>query len=156
MNADAIEHDDVRILTVRQPWATAIAEGLKRFETRTKPTKWRGWVFIHAAKAMTREQHQLAFNMGPRESELPRGRVVAIANLRASWRTVDIDLANFGKGISADERALGDYTAGRYAWQLDDVHAFDGPPLVGKLGLWIPNARQRAQIFASYRKSLTP
>ena len=44
---------DVRVLTVRQPWASLIALGVKTIETRPMPTKYRGWVAIHAAAADT-------------------------------------------------------------------------------------------------------
>lgn len=149
---------EVRVLTVRQPWASLIADGRKEYETRTKPTKWRGWVFIHAGAAKTREQRHASQHLaGVAFEGLPLGRVVAIARIAASWRTADVvTMASFGKGLSAEELALGDYTPGRYAWQLQDVHAFNGPALVGKLGLWIPNDTQRTRIFNAYRKSLTP
>lgn len=157
IDTDAMGHDALRVLTVRQPWAHFIADGLKQFETRTKPTKWRGWVAIHAGVAKTRAQRDVNAALGwVPFNELPLGRVVALARIVASWRTIDIDMANLGKGISSDERARGDFAPGRYAWQLDDVHRFEGPPLVGKLGLWIPNTTQRTRIFTAYRKSLTP
>lgn len=42
---------ELRVLTVRQPWASLIAFGYKRIEVRSRPTSFRGWVAIHAAKA---------------------------------------------------------------------------------------------------------
>jgi len=42
---------DVRALTIRQPWATLIASGVKTIETRSWATKWRGQLLIHAGKA---------------------------------------------------------------------------------------------------------
>lgn len=38
-------------LSIRQPWASAIAWGWKDVENRTWPTKYRGPVLIHAGKA---------------------------------------------------------------------------------------------------------
>lgn len=40
-----------RGITIRQPWASLIALGVKTFETRSRPTSYRGPVMIHAAKA---------------------------------------------------------------------------------------------------------
>lgn len=37
-----------RVLTIRQPWATLIATGHKRIETRSFATKYRGPLLIHA------------------------------------------------------------------------------------------------------------
>ncbi|MEU2426945.1 hypothetical protein ABZ619_39035 [Streptomyces sp. NPDC007851] len=39
---------DVRGLTIRQPWAFAIAEGYKAVENRTRRTNYRGRLLIHA------------------------------------------------------------------------------------------------------------
>lgn len=42
---------DLRAVTVRQPWAWAIARGLKVIENRTKPQPYRGRLLIHAGAA---------------------------------------------------------------------------------------------------------
>jgi hypothetical protein len=45
----------VKALTVRQPWASLLANGVKVIETRTRPTQYRGRFAIHAgAHAMSR------------------------------------------------------------------------------------------------------
>jgi hypothetical protein len=148
--------DAVRVLTVRDPWANLIADGRKQWETRTRATKWRGWVVIHAGVAMTRPQRDLCARLSIDPKTVAKGRVVAIARLVECVPVDDMQAATHGRGLSEQELALGDYTPGRWAWKLEDVRAFDGPALKGKLGLWIPNARQHAQIFASYRKSFSP
>ena len=40
----------MKALTLTQPWATLVAIGAKRIETRSWPTKYRGPLAIHAAK----------------------------------------------------------------------------------------------------------
>jgi hypothetical protein len=40
----------MRIITVRQPWASLIVAGVKDVENRTWPTSYRGPVLIHAGK----------------------------------------------------------------------------------------------------------
>ena len=42
---------EVRVLTVRQPWAWAIIQGGKDVENRSGPTKHRGPLLIHAGSA---------------------------------------------------------------------------------------------------------
>ena len=42
--------DDARVLTVRQPWASLIALGVKTIETRSWRTDYRGPLVIHAGK----------------------------------------------------------------------------------------------------------
>jgi hypothetical protein len=41
---------DVRAITVRQPWAWAIARGKKNIENRSQSTKHRGTLLIHAGQ----------------------------------------------------------------------------------------------------------
>lgn len=40
----------MKAITIWQPWASLIAVGAKRFETRSWPTSYRGPIAIHAAK----------------------------------------------------------------------------------------------------------
>lgn len=50
-------------LSIRQPWASLILKAHKDIENRCWPTKVRGRILIHAAKGMTRDEHEdaLAF-----------------------------------------------------------------------------------------------
>lgn len=40
----------MKAITIKQPWASLIAAGLKDIENRTWKTNFRGRVLIHAAK----------------------------------------------------------------------------------------------------------
>jgi activating signal cointegrator 1 len=40
----------MKAITLTQPWATLVAIGAKRIETRSWPTNYRGPLAIHAAK----------------------------------------------------------------------------------------------------------
>ena len=49
----------MKVITIKQPFATLIAEGMKQYEFRTWRTKYRGELYIHAGlgvdkKAMER------------------------------------------------------------------------------------------------------
>ncbi len=45
---------DIRGLTLTKPWATLVALGHKRIETRSWSTVYRGPIAIHAAKGLPR------------------------------------------------------------------------------------------------------
>lgn len=150
----------VRALTLTQPWATLVAIGAKRFETRSWGTKYRGPLAIHAAKGLgpvggaagldilCRTEPFLSvlrehFGTGtPLADALPFGAIVATCTLGdvlptptygrpLPWINVD--------ALSARERAFGDYSEGRYAWLLRDVRMLATPiPCRGALGLWDP------------------
>ena len=45
----------MKVITVKQPFATLIAEGLKEYEFRTWRTKFRGDILIHAGKGIDKK-----------------------------------------------------------------------------------------------------
>ncbi len=133
-----------RAISLTQPWASLMAIGAKRIETRGWPTKFRGWVAIHAAKGFPRSCRVLCFQKpflgalseaGFRNSnELPLGSVVAIANLADCWHSES--LRELLKGNDA-ELAFGDYSDGRYGFMCKEVRRLREPlPIKGALSIW--------------------
>ncbi|MDJ0342203.1 ASCH domain-containing protein [Streptomyces sp. H10-C2] len=113
----------MKALTIRQPWADAIAHQTKRLENRTWKTNYRGLVLIHAAAAPDRT----AIVYGPR----PDTRSAVIATARIS----DCHYSDDGRccGPWGDENV--------YHWTLTDVSTLPEPvPCKGRLGLWTPAA----------------
>lgn len=157
----------MKAITLTQPWATLVAVGAKKIETRSWATAYRGPLAIHAAKGLGPvggkdglltlcEQppfHEVLRDAG---DLLPRGAILATCNLAAIYRipatTQHVSrrlpschpLASYPVVLppfSDDpERAFGDYTPGRYAWLLEDVQHLDTPiECKGALGLWTWN-----------------
>lgn len=131
----------MKALSLTQPWATLVAIGAKRFETRSWNALHRGWIAIHASAGFPKSCLNLCFTSPYGETlsaaslaakSLPRGQIIAVARLTATDRTEAIS-----KRIDGDELAFGDYTPGRYAWELDEVFQLPNPvPAKGVLGLW--------------------
>lgn len=125
----------MRALTLTQPWASLVALGLKRVETRSWSTNYRGTLAIHAAKGMPPYAREFASEeraIGRLPAVIPRGAIVAVARLTGVVPTDDAALE-----VSALERRFGDYGPGRYAWFIDDVRILGAPvPCRGALGLW--------------------
>lgn len=48
----------MRAISLLQPWATLVALGAKRRETRSWPTRYRGPIAIHASKGMPRASEE--------------------------------------------------------------------------------------------------
>ncbi|MBW4514606.1 MAG: ASCH domain-containing protein [Timaviella obliquedivisa GSE-PSE-MK23-08B] len=131
----------MKVLTLWQPWASLVACGTKRIETRRWGTEYRGLVAIHAAKRQvenevieaiyTSLQHSTdqQKTLSKKLSEpLPLGQVVAIANLTDCLYMIDpkdprhtqhrwIDI----EAQTPLERAVGNWQHGRYAWIFSDV-----------------------------------
>jgi len=134
----------VKALTLTQPWATLIACGEKRVETRSWRTPYRGMIAIHAAKGFPREVGEFVLGNASIKAalvrhgyttlgDLPFAMVVATARLVACVPTDAFDPGRY----APDERAFGDYTPGLYAWVFQDVVPLWKPvPARGALGLW--------------------
>ena len=45
----------MKVITIKQPFATLIAEGLKEYEFRTWKTSYRGEILIHAGKGVDKK-----------------------------------------------------------------------------------------------------
>jgi hypothetical protein len=53
-----MNNSPVTALSIRQPWAWLIANGFKDIENRTWMTNFRGRIWIHAGKGMTRDEYE--------------------------------------------------------------------------------------------------
>ncbi len=120
---------ELRCLSVRQPWAWLIAEGYKDVENRTWPTRYRGSVAIHAAQQVHQDyasgsRFSLALPAGvhvPAPDVIERGGIVALAEL------VDCVTA-------CDSPWFG----GPYGFVLRNVRRVPFIPMRGKMGLFPP------------------
>lgn len=144
----------MKALTLTQPWATLVALGAKRIETRSWYTPYRGPLAIHAAKGLgpvggERGLQALCVTSPFREAllgkqPLPCGAIVAVCRLISCCltQTLHEDLVR----IAPHELEFGDYTPGRFAWVLSDIVALPDPiPARGALGLWdwTPTSEER-------------
>lgn len=152
----------MRAISLWQPWATAIAVGSKRVETRSWSTDYRGLIAIHAAKRLKKNEliyHSACWNwcsalapLGKRMGDskalwdlMPFGAIVATARLTGCKRTDDftqeeLDTERFPTGVSVTnypwtERQMGNFELGRFGWILEDVQPTRWPiPFKGKQG----------------------
>jgi activating signal cointegrator 1 len=116
----------VRMLSLWQPWASLIAWGDKKIETRGWGTEYRGWVAIHAtAKLMpegrTAVDHPAIWAVMDRMDvtieDLPLGGILCIARL--------VDCVRFSGETKTPEPEchFGDFRTGRYGFVLEGVRA---------------------------------
>lgn len=137
----------MKCLSLWQPWATLMAVGAKRNETRSWATSYRGPLAIHAAKKWNNELSLMCGREPFREAlvrqcdgmiwlaealrALPFGAIVAVVGL---VDCIEISPTNAPTG---DERSFGDYTPGRFMWKTVDLRRLPSPvPYAGHQGLF--------------------
>ena len=144
----------MKAITLTQPWASLVAIGAKRIETRSWQTNYRGALAIHAAKGFPRSARRFAntflvngalVNAGyaTADNNFPVGRVIATCQLIGCIKTdglhpgATILFHNIGLTITEEEFAFENYEPGRFAWLFGDIRPLSTPvPATGHLGLW--------------------
>ncbi|MDR1361158.1 MAG: ASCH domain-containing protein [Rickettsiales bacterium] len=123
----------MKALTLWQPYASAIAIGLKQYETRSWATKHRGLIAIHCSvKPLSGQYKELAEKYGIAD-KLQYGKIVVICDLTACILMTE----EFIKEQSQTEIDFGDWRKGRYAWKLQVVKVLEEPITAkGYQGLW--------------------
>lgn len=115
----------MRAISLWQPWASALALGFKRVETRHWSTNYTGPLVIHAAKRWTPAEREFAlteYEGGRLPEHLPLGALVATCTLIGCRRTEDVS-----HQLGWLERMYGNYDAGRFAWFLTDIKPLPEP-----------------------------
>jgi hypothetical protein len=137
----------MKAITIYQPWAQIIARGVKKYETRSWRTPYRGPLAIHAGAAKIDmahffgREHAAAFQeaLGRHGVGPPwrYGAVLATCELAGCHR-----ILRMGEGenartyiqrdggnefIQGDELLFGDFTPGRFAWEFAGVKPLPRP-----------------------------
>lgn len=126
----------MKVLSIKEPYATLIACGNKLIETRSWKTNYRGEIFIHASGTKLAKEYltneyvlSLITNLN-----LNFGNIICKANL-IDCVYMDDNFLNKIK-LNAKEYNLGLYEKGRYAWIFENVEPIYPIPVKGKLNIW--------------------
>lgn len=154
----------MKAITIYQPWASLIACGAKKYETRSWATNYRGKIAIHAGKTLWGSLENMPTMpdiiwtamksaLFPIQyfEELPLGAIIATAELVGCHEIIisrhrighpfiprrDFDGEPIREWIEDNEFLFGDWAAGRYAWEFANITPLDAPiPVKGKQRLW--------------------
>lgn len=122
----------MKVLTIREPWASLIINGYKKYEFRSWKTNYRGKILIHTSQKIEKEMlsrfkdYNLNYVSGSIIGEAELTDCILVdeefnQNLRK------IDNVVYGKSNHVE----------KYAWKLENIKKYDKPiPMKGKLGLW--------------------
>lgn len=146
----------MRALTLWQPWASLVAVGAKKWETRSWSTKYRGPLLIHAAMRKPPEIknpfviEEMIQALGVSDfDKLPRGAVLAVVDLVGVRLIEDDKLFHLSEKATMGQILLGDFRRGRYGWLLENFRRLEVPVRInGKRGLWCPPADLALRVMA--------
>ena len=122
----------MKALTIKQPWASLIINGYKKYEFRSWKTNYRGKILIHAGLGIDKNMLDKFKNYN---IEYSKGAIIGEAEL--------VDCILVDKIFNDELRKINPIVYGKsnytetYAWKLDNVIKYDEVIYVkGKLGLW--------------------
>ena len=109
----------MKAISLHQPWASYIADGLKTIETRTRPTRFRGELLICSTKKISKGR-PASFR------KLPYGKAIAIVEVYGCRRMVKGDV----------EAAMYPWSADRWSWLLKNIRPIEPFPIKGSQGFY--------------------
>jgi hypothetical protein len=133
----------MRALSLTQPWASAIAHEIKRWETRSWPTHVRGEICIHSSRGFPKWAQEFADLESIEHrvlGDLPLGYILCVCNLTECRQTETL-----AKEISELEKKWGAYDYGRFGFKIENVRVLSEPiPVRGSLGFWkVPSETEK-------------
>ena len=124
----------MKVITIKQPFASLIAEGLKEYEFRTWKTKYRGEIFIHAVKSIDQKAMKKFEEYG---LEYPLGCIIARADL---CDCIKVD-NEFRKVLNEKNPKVYSEIVKHPEWEgygfkMENVKKIKPIPAQGKLSIW--------------------
>jgi hypothetical protein len=115
-------------LSVRQPWASLIAAGVKRAEVRPRPTRHRGPLLICASRSWRASADGLAAvqRLGHDIAALPRGVAIAVVDVVGCRPMAEGDAG----------AACCPLEPGAFVWLLTGARPIEPFAVHGRLGLF--------------------
>lgn len=124
----------MKAITIKEPYATLIAEGLKEYEFRTWKTNYRGEVLIHAAKTPNNENKKRFID---RNLEYKEGFIIAKAILTDC---VEVDDKLIKELLKKDKEVYKNPSIKRdkklFGFKLENVERINPIEAKGQLGFW--------------------
>lgn len=124
----------MKVITIKQPFASLIAAGIKEYEFRTWRTKYRGDILIHAGKGVDKKAMEKfkEYNL-----EYPSGCIIAKATITDCIKIDNEARKMLDKKNSLVYSSIIKHTDWEgYGFKLEDVTKINPIEVNGKLSLW--------------------
>ena len=127
----------MKVLSLTEPCATLIKNGIKRVETRSWKTNYRGELYIHASKTkIPKEWKENREFMSLVTTSLHYGYIICKCKLKDCIYMTEEYVKDM-KENHYQEYLCGKYEVGRYAWILEDLEILNEPIKAnGQLNIW--------------------
>lgn len=122
----------MKVLTIKEPWATLIIDGHKKYEFRSWKTNYRGKILIHAGMSLEKD---MLNRFKDYDLTCSKGEIIGEAML-TDCIFVTEEFQEELRKIDATVYARSNHVE-KYAWKLENVKKYKKKiPIKGKLGLW--------------------
>ena len=128
----------MKVLSLIEPYATLIKNGVKTIETRSWKTNYRGKLYIHASATKIPKEYEKNKELMSLVdiNNLNYGNIICSCELVDCIKMTD-EFINDIKNNRKNEYITGIYDNGRYAWILENIEQLDEPiKAKGKLNIW--------------------
>lgn len=122
--------DIMKVLSIKEPYASLIMMNIKKIETRSFKTKYRGELYIHASLSKSNQNSELSKLISPMY-----GEIICKCSLVDCVLMTDEFIENLKKENPMEYKCR-HYEVGRYAWILEDIKIIKPIKAKGKLGIW--------------------
>ena len=124
----------MKVLSIKEPFATLIKDGVKIYETRSWKTNYRGELYIHASLGLSKSDN-VEKATKYLKSEIKPGYILCKCNL-VDCIPMTEEFINYINN-ETNESDYGRYSEGRFAWKMELIEVLDEPiEAKGKLGIW--------------------
>lgn len=126
----------MKVISIKEPFATLITNGTKKIETRSWKTNYRGELFIHASGKKPAKEfltNDFVKNI-TKDIKMNYGNIICKCNLVDCIYMDEKFIETIKK--NPREYNCGDYKIGRYAWIIDNIEPIYPLPAKGRLNIW--------------------
>ncbi len=126
----------MKAITIKQPWATLIAEGYKEYEFRTWKTKYCGDILIHAGKGIDKKAMERFKHLN---LEYPVGQIITKAIITDCVKVDDRLRDVLAKKDPIVYKGVINKTSNDwdgYGFKLENIEKINPIEVNGKLSLW--------------------
>lgn len=146
MNDLPFKIQDLKALSIKQPWASLIVKNIKNIENRTWGVDNERWMLVHASKEYDKNTLKTKLNIIKRLETIkwrdyPTGAIIGIVHVKNIEINCDIDKYFWATGPKC--------------WHIDFAYEFNRPiKCVGKLSYWTPEDEDMNRVVEELSKNI--